>query len=119
MHINEWVFEIIVAACLIAALVVVARVSSRERKMCRDTMQVMGSALLVYERQMHEAMLLIKASTPTEAVKAQHEERSLDLKVKYLQDALAKAEVDTKPVEPTFVTTTDGRKFDIRDLEVM
>jgi hypothetical protein len=119
MHISEWVFELTVAAFLITALFTVARVSSRERKMCRDTMQVLGSALLTYERQMHEAMLLIKASSPSEAVKAQHEERSLDLKVKYLQDALAKAEVDTKPVEPTFVTTTDGRKFDLRDLEVM
>lgn len=116
---TEIIFEILLVLVLLTSTGFVITVTRRERRMCRETMQIMGNAILGYERQMHEAMLLIKASTPGEAIKAQHEEKTMDLKVKYLQDALAKAEVDAKPPEPKFVTTTDGRKFDLRDLEVM
>lgn len=105
----------VVVATTITGLIIITR---RERKLCRDTMQMMGDMILGYERQLHNAMVLIKATNPTEALKADSDKKSFDLKIKYLEDALAQAKDDLKKNEPKFVTTADGRKFDVKELEV-
>jgi hypothetical protein len=115
----EYLPEFLAVAIVAGATTFVVMVSRRERKLCRDTMQLMGEMILGYEKQLHNAMLLIKTTTAEEFTKAKADEGNFTLKVKYLEDALAQNTVDKKPEEPKFVTTTDGRKFDIKELEVL
>lgn len=110
--------EILLMTVVASATATVLVTTKRERKTCRETMQMMGEMILGYERQLNQAMLLIKATNPIEALKAESDKKTFDLKVKYLEDALAQAKDDMKKDEPKFVMTTDGRKFDVKDLEV-
>ena len=92
--------------------------SFNEKKVLQDCVRVFKEVMSLYDKQISEAMVLIKSTSPVEAARARAEQMISDVKVKHLQDALAHAEDDTKHDEPKYVTTTDGRKFDVKDLEV-